>query len=323
MRGCLTPTCLLLAALCAGVPPVHAANTAVAEQAKTLYEQGVAAFKAGDFPAAAAKFQNAYNLDPSPILLYNLVRATEKTGDATGAVKHYKTYLTRFPEAEDKSEVKRIIEVLEAVLRRQQRKGRVSVLEVPPGAQVRIDDTLAPAPDAQGGWPLTPGRHVIQVTTREGHLWKTEVLMEAGGTASVTYEPATAVGAPPGPAEPAGPEMSSMALGGWVALGTGVAMLGGATFAFFEAESQADAAQDARKKAAQLPTSERDRLQTEFDDARNDRDFWGTTYIVLGSVGTAAALTGATLLVLDAAGEPMVEAALLPMPAGVGLVGRF
>lgn len=325
MRGRLSPTCVLLAALCAGAPAVQAANTAVAEQAKTLYEQGVAAFKAGDYPAAAAKFQNAYNLDPSPILLYNLARATEKTGDATGAVKHYKTYLTRFPDAEDKGEVKRIIEVLEAVLHRQQRRGRLTLLQVPEGAQVRIDETLAPAPDAQGGWPLTPGRHVVVVTTREGQQWKGEVLVEPGGSAQLTYEAAVVVAPSPTP-EPTAPAesgISSMALGGWVAVGTGVAMLGGAAFAFFEAESQASAAQKAREDAAERPASERGALQKTFDDARDGRDFWGTTYIVLGSLGTAATLTGATLLVLDATGEPLVEAALVPLPAGVGLVGRF
>ena len=84
------------------------------EQAAIYFQEGRAFFKAKDFRKASERFQAAYNLDPVPILLYNLARASEEMGEPDKAIEHYRFYLKRLgPKAEDRGEVERRIRVME------------------------------------------------------------------------------------------------------------------------------------------------------------------------------------------------------------------
>ncbi len=58
-------------------------------QAGAVYQQGVSAFKAGDFQTALERFERAYKLDPSPILLYNLARAHQEMGHWVRSIENF------------------------------------------------------------------------------------------------------------------------------------------------------------------------------------------------------------------------------------------
>ena len=113
-------TALLIGALLQMPPPAPAAAPAPAAQvadpkaeAARFYEEGITLFQTGEYSEAASRFQQAYNFDPAPNLLFNLARALELSGDKDEATLHYKAYLARHPGAEDEAEVKARIAELE------------------------------------------------------------------------------------------------------------------------------------------------------------------------------------------------------------------
>mgnify|MGYP002629866543 CR=1 FL=1 len=306
----------------AGLPltaRAQAPSPEVRAEAKRLYEAGVALFKQAKYAEAAGKFQAAFNLDPSPVLLYNLARATEKAGEPEAAIAHYRAYLVRFPQTEDRPQVERIIEALESAARAQ-RKGFLSIEDLPAsGVSVFLDSAVAPAPGKDGRWRLAPGRHQVQVRTDDGHQWSTEVDLVVDQATSARYVGRPDASAPPEDAA----ELSSMALGGWIAVGVGAAALGAGGYFFARATASGSDAEDARDTLAQLnPNDPRvDGLASDYGASRDDLSTFGVTSYVLFGVGAAAAATGAVLLVIG--GQDGTEAALTPTLRGLGLVGRF
>jgi tetratricopeptide (TPR) repeat protein len=108
MRICTLSRRWALIGALATAPVGHAtADDDLAAQASAYYDEGVTAFRAGEFEAAAERFQLAYNLDPSPELLYNLARAHEEAGNNSAAVLHFRSYLARYPDSEDSDDVRR------------------------------------------------------------------------------------------------------------------------------------------------------------------------------------------------------------------------
>ncbi len=317
------PRALLFAAgLALATAPTLAAaqqaDDAVRQEGVRLYEEGVKLFKQGKFAEAAERFQAAYNIDPSPILLYNLGRATEKAGKPAEAITHYRAYLQRFPQAEDRAQVERIIEALESAART--RQGFLTIEGLPTeGVRVFFDSALAPAPGERGRWTLETGRYQVQVRTDDGHAWRTEVEILPDQTTSPRY----AGPPPPPPQAEGGPR--PMQIGGWVGVGVGAAVLaaGGVTFA--QAHAAATDAEDARAelRSGTLTVVEAEALAKDYAAARDDVESLGLTSYVLFGVGAAVAGTGAVLLVLDAQDEGGAEAALVPTLGGLGVIGRF
>jgi hypothetical protein len=88
---------LLVAALsCAHAPSLFAdelPGPVVDPRAKTLSDEGRAAFDAGRYDEAIEKFQAAYELSPAPGLLYNLAQAYRLRGDCTAALSRYRAFL--------------------------------------------------------------------------------------------------------------------------------------------------------------------------------------------------------------------------------------
>jgi len=105
----------LMAFLSGGVAEAkEKAKKAVEEQppAARLYEEGMAAYDAGDYEEALAAFTESYNLSGETGLLYNLAVCSERTGRGEKAVAYYELYLEENPDAEDSAEVKARLESL-------------------------------------------------------------------------------------------------------------------------------------------------------------------------------------------------------------------
>ena len=111
---------LALLLVCALAARPASAQTAV-EKAQVAYEEGRAAFAAGDFPAALQRFERAYMLDNAPTLIFNMARAAEEAGLAEKAVTYYELYLDRNPDGSDREEVERRVRVSRAMLERERR----------------------------------------------------------------------------------------------------------------------------------------------------------------------------------------------------------
>jgi tetratricopeptide (TPR) repeat protein len=78
-------------------------------QAVELFNESEASYKAGRFRDAADQLRRAYELDPDPVLLYNLARALESDGDLIGSAETYERFLEAAPKVDDRASIEQRI----------------------------------------------------------------------------------------------------------------------------------------------------------------------------------------------------------------------
>ena len=121
MRGVLALT-LVVTTVFAGMrfervaaaDPTSASAGDTRTQAKANYDEGKRQYAAGNYQAAIDAFGKAEQLMPSGYNDFNIALAYDKLGDATNAVAHYRSYLTRIPDAANKAAVEGSISRLDA-----------------------------------------------------------------------------------------------------------------------------------------------------------------------------------------------------------------
>ena len=91
--------------------PTHSADPKA--RAADLYRQSAESYRKGDFATTIDLLRQAYALDPQPVLLYNLARAYEGTGDTDQAIDTYKKYLQADPNTKDRGAIEQRITTLE------------------------------------------------------------------------------------------------------------------------------------------------------------------------------------------------------------------
>lgn len=228
----------------AGPTPVNT-NKAKAQE---IYKAGQAAFDEGDYEKAAKLFEEAYNLDPDPILVYNEARAYESaSGDKIQeAITAWKKYADlQDPRATAK------VHALKRVVELQAQFPATKPVPPPPSAPppasapasaptpiahpasiptsgtlviqgtsnestVKVDNVEIPPSDMLGGKPilLTVGFHAITVLDAKGVvIGKGPVRIDGGKSTTWTYFP------------PEEPPLLTRKQWGWVAAGTGAAAL--------------------------------------------------------------------------------------------------
>ncbi len=84
------------------------------ELAKQHFTAGQAKYNAGDYRGAITDFMAADALLPSPILSFNIALCHEKLGEKEAAVKLYRDYLARRPDAPNRTAVEGRISSLDA-----------------------------------------------------------------------------------------------------------------------------------------------------------------------------------------------------------------
>ena len=289
------------------------------EQAAVYFKEGRAFFKAKDYRAAAEKFQAAYNLDPVPILLYNMARAAEEMGDPEQAIGHYRSYITRVgPDAEDRGEVERRIRVMEKTIAAA-RRARIRIAGLPPNAKITVDGQPTELED--GLVRAEPGERLLKVIPVDGKAWEKALGLATGEYVEVVFGETNAPEPPP---PPSGPSVTAIA--GWSAVGAGA--LFGVLGAVFYADASG-AADDWQRAVDLLEITEDAETQraliAQKDDAFDTRESKGTMAYVMWGLGGAALAAGGALLYLEYVheGAPAAEASVVPLPGGVGLIGRF
>lgn len=85
-----------------------------AQQAQEQYDRGVVAYNLERFDEAIAAFTRAYELDPAPILLFNIAQARWKKGENERALFYYRRYLEADPQAANRAQVEARMRELEA-----------------------------------------------------------------------------------------------------------------------------------------------------------------------------------------------------------------
>ncbi len=82
--------------------PPSAADKA---RAGDLFKKSADAYRSGDFAKAIELLDEAYALDPQPVLVYNRARAAEGIGNVDAAISGYEKYLTEEPNTPDRGAI--------------------------------------------------------------------------------------------------------------------------------------------------------------------------------------------------------------------------
>lgn len=161
LRGASQRLTGLLLALIVAVIVLSAGGTAIAEtkaeQAAALATEAIERGRTGRYLDAIALFQRAYELDPAPMLLYNIGRVRLRIDD----LKRAKETLERYLATEtDPNGLVRGREALEQTLARWH--GRVRVVTSEADVTVEIDGDVVGRSPLSSPLGLAPGRHVLR-----------------------------------------------------------------------------------------------------------------------------------------------------------------
>jgi tetratricopeptide (TPR) repeat protein len=134
-----------------------------AEDARARFTSGAAAFAEGRYKDAIDFFLDANRIAPNPAFSYNIGLAYEQLGDAADALRYYRDYLRRLPEASDRLEVEaRVVQAENKLAARGVQQ--VTVLSVPEGATVSVDGRPLGVTPWTG--EMEPGTHATSVQMR-------------------------------------------------------------------------------------------------------------------------------------------------------------
>lgn len=141
-----------------------AGNNAFAEstkdRARSHYLKGKSLYDRADYKGAIAEFAAADGLAPSPLLEFNIALCYEKLGDAKEAVRRYRIYLDRDPNADNRSSIESKIKQLQSQLTAEEERARKKAEEEARKAeQARKAEAVPPPPPPDSGGPSgeTPG----------------------------------------------------------------------------------------------------------------------------------------------------------------------
>lgn len=126
---------LALAVLVASVlVPAFAQAATEAEkkaQAKELYERATRFYDMGKYAEAIGDYEQAYLLVEDPALLFNIGQAYRLWNRPDDAIRSYKNYLRKRPDASNRADVERKISDLEKIVEERWRAGGQPVLPQP------------------------------------------------------------------------------------------------------------------------------------------------------------------------------------------------
>jgi len=188
--------------------PAHAQKDPRAD-AKVHYENGKKLFDQGSYEKAIDEFRTADSLAPSGVNDFNIALCFESLGQPGEAIRYYRSYLVRIPDAKNKADVEATIDRLEAQAaadrqkkadeekaaadeqRRAEEQGQKGPAPSPPPPDTR---TTAPAPTGDPELDRVAAIDVGRVRDERG-------AQPAGGTAYAGGPPPPQGGAPaPAPA---------------------------------------------------------------------------------------------------------------------------
>ncbi|MCB9519584.1 MAG: PEGA domain-containing protein [Myxococcales bacterium] len=102
----------LVLALCAGI-----SASAWAQTAEELAAEATAAFQQGDYAVAIERFEQAFELDPHPVILFNLARAYQQVGDLPGALLRFRSIRSMNAPGQVRDAAEAKVEEIESELR--------------------------------------------------------------------------------------------------------------------------------------------------------------------------------------------------------------
>lgn len=113
------------------------AQSGNAETAQAHFDRGAKLYNLGHFQEAIADFEKAYDLDPSPIFLFNIAQSHRQLGNKERALFFYRRYLEQAPRAPNRDDVERRMKDLQAALQQEAEAKQKPPTDVPPTVETR------------------------------------------------------------------------------------------------------------------------------------------------------------------------------------------
>lgn len=108
----------LAIAMVLGALGVAHADTTAKAAAAAAYREGQRHYAAGDYPVAAARFLDAYDVDPDPVYLFNAAQAFRFAEDCVQAANYYRRFLAAVVSAPNLDRVRANLDEMDACVKR-------------------------------------------------------------------------------------------------------------------------------------------------------------------------------------------------------------
>ncbi len=145
-----------------------------ADNAQAHFDRGAKLYNLGHFQDAIGDFEKAYDLDPSPIFLFNIAQSHRQLGNKERALFFYRRYLEQAPKAANREDVERRIKDLQASVQQEAEAKQKPPTDVAPHVDTREHD--APNEEAAPSEPA-PGTDVAPppVAADDRRAWQVAV----------------------------------------------------------------------------------------------------------------------------------------------------
>lgn len=97
------------------------------------FEAAMSLYEKGEYQQALKRFEAANEVEPAPVLLYNIAECHRQLGNNASAILYYRQYLAEERVAADRSEVVARIELLKAQMKADERTA--PAVEIPAGRE--------------------------------------------------------------------------------------------------------------------------------------------------------------------------------------------
>jgi tetratricopeptide (TPR) repeat protein len=170
--------------------------------ARAHFDKGSSLYDIGKYIEAAHEYEQAYTLKADPALLFNIGQAYRQANESAAALRVYRSYLRRVPNAPNRAEVERHIVALQRLTDEQQRVASsppTSTIQPTEAAPRTESKTTEPASrpieqEAKKAEPEVKAAEPIVVATpeppprtpiyRKWWLWTAVGVVVAGGAAA-------------------------------------------------------------------------------------------------------------------------------------------
>ncbi len=184
MRGLIA--LVLGVTLALGASPARAQSASETAAARGLFEQGVAAATAHDWPEARALFERSYALAPRASTLLNLAGAQVETGQLVAATESYRRVIV---DAGRSARDRRVREQAETALGWVLPRLASVTLSIPNlGADdaIALDDLPIARAIVGTATPVNPGSHVVVVTRGQREIGRAAFELAEGASTNLT-----------------------------------------------------------------------------------------------------------------------------------------
>jgi tetratricopeptide (TPR) repeat protein len=127
--------------------------------ARRAFISGMKHFDLGEYKQALADFKDGYRAKEDPVFLYNIAQCYRLMKENVDAIRYYRLYISRAPDASNRGEIENRISTLQAIVEAEQRRPRTPLpttagLATPPAQTAAASGIVATTTTATATAPV-------------------------------------------------------------------------------------------------------------------------------------------------------------------------